>query len=145
MIDHLIRFQDEYDLDALQITLPEDGEISTTAIDATAGELSITVLAVSIINNEAEFDPLTGELLTPAVFAAGKWIVVRAQAEISAWREYQQLVAITDNARAVVSAPFVVWKNSAFPWEAMQGRVSPTFAGSHYPFGPHMNESQLIV
>lgn len=144
MIDHLIRFADAYDLDAFQITLPEEGEISTKAIGAMLGELPVTVLAVLIINKEAEYDPLTGNLITAAVNAEGNWIVVRADKEIPNWRSDQRLVTITDDGLATAEKPFVIWKNSAFPWEAMQGRVSPTFAGSHYPFGVHMNESQLV-
>lgn len=144
MIDHLIRFQDEYDLDAFQITLPEDAEIGATATCVLIGELPATIVAVSVINNEAEFDPLSGDLLSPSEKATGKWMVVRAQEEMPAWRSDPRLITIADDNLAAANEPFVIWKNAAFPWEAMQGRVSPTFTGSHYPFGPHMNESQMV-
>ena len=65
--------------------------------------------------------------------------------KIAEWQLDARLVTVTDDRLATVKEPFVIWKNPAFPWEAMQGRVLPTFSGSHYPFGSHMNESQMIT
>lgn len=144
MIDHLLYFDGNYDLEGFQITLPEDGEISTTALGAMVGDIPVTVLAVKIINQEAVYDLETGDLVSPAIDATGNWIVVRAQEEIPSWRSDPRLVTITDDELANKDAPFVIYKNNDFSWEAMQGRVFPIFAGSHYPFGPHMNISQLI-
>ena len=81
MIDHLIRFENEYKFDAFQITLPDDNELKIRAIDALVGALSVTVIGVTIVNKEAVFNADTGDLITPPVTAEGNGIIVRAKEE----------------------------------------------------------------
>lgn len=144
MIDYLIRFEDQYDLNTFNIVLPEDAILSDKSVEAMVGDVAVTVLAVEIVNNKATYDSEGNELAAQGL-ATGNWIVVRTRQEFPDWQLDPRLVIITNVELVNEGQAFVVWKNDLYPWEAMQGRVSPTFAGSHYPFGPHMNADQLIT
>ena len=146
MIDHLFSSTKPIALDSLGIVLPEDTEfihkVGATA-QGTFGSIVTDVVGIKVIQRAAKPDD-EGLMITKELIASGFWLTVRSRTIIKEYKADPRCVVITNESLASEGKPCVHYRNINYPWRAFQATVWPTYNGSKYPFGPHMNESQLI-
>jgi hypothetical protein len=133
-IDHILHFlrPEDVNLQVLGIQPAEEG--GALALPAIAQQFSgvfegrrYAGLRCEVIAAEAVFDG-DGNEISPAVREAGIWLTIRAAVPLA----LPALVAVADIelASAAPQQPFVLWRNPAYPVEALAKRVWPLWSGS---------------
>lgn len=133
-LDHILHYlrPEDVDLPALGIQPAEDD--SAPALPAVAQQFSgafagqrYAGLRCDVIAAEAVID-VDGNEISPAVREAGIWLTIRSAARL----DLPALVAVADIelASAEPQQPFVLWRNPAYPVEALAKRVWPLWSGS---------------
>lgn len=133
-VDHILHFlrAEDVNLQALGIQPAEEG--GALAVPAFAQQFSgvfegqrYAGLRCDVIAADAVFDG-DGNEISPAVREAGVWLTIRSALRL----DLPALVAVADIelASAEPHQPFVLWRNPAYPVEALAKRVWPLWSGS---------------
>lgn len=138
MLDHILCYPDARPSGPLG----DDGKpLNVSAWDDEAGR---TWMPVDCIVADAVISA-AGELVKPAIYAPGSWMVVRTRGEDAALAADPRCLLIADSERAGRGEPFVlVCKLNP---DTLLGKILPVFAGDRYPFpaGPASNLESLMV
>lgn len=104
----------------------------------------LTYMPVVVAMSDAVVDD-DGEMVAPAVFAPGYWIVVRARERVAEIEALSGHCLTTDSELAAAGEPFIYV--SKFQPETMLGRIGPVFAGDDYPFptGPASGLEPYVI